>query len=259
MGDTNIMLNIDKELNKEEIKEYLMFDSGLPGKRANLKKVEEFSELVEASRLDEELFIFIEDLWETDSDGNDKETMLVLSGLLASSHFYMDDKYRDRVTIIFKEAMNDSRWRVREIIQESFKVIARLDYKTLVSYFDSFNSLSPLEYRAIVTTLAHPEILKTEEQKTYSMKKMIESMNAFLEYEKIYDKKDDDFVALQKGLSFAISVIVSENSEEGVKILEEYLNKSKIMNKILKENLKKNRLIKNYSNECDTLIIKMIL
>lgn len=228
-------------------------NTGMPGPRANLKGVEEFSNYVKKQEKKETLFMTLFNMWNTPSDGNDPETMLVLSGLLSLSYFHYEKDYTEKVSFVFKEAMNDERWRVREIIQESFKIIAGVDYQDMIHYFSSISNPSPLEYRAMITTIAHPELLKDDLQREYSLEMLEKSFAAYLVFETKIGVKDERVIAFQKGLSFAPSVIVAAYPKEGFEILERYIGKTKALDKIIKTNLSKNRLLKKYSESCINL------
>ncbi|MFW9773914.1 MAG: hypothetical protein ACFFEO_17310, partial [Candidatus Thorarchaeota archaeon] len=64
------------------------------------------------------------------------------------------------------------------------------------------------------------------------------------------DFSSDEFKILKKGLSYTLSVIVQANPVEGFKFLEDYIiMENKPIQMIIKENLKKNRLTKNFPRE----------
>lgn len=236
---------------------YMMDLSNLPGPRGNLEMIHEFSKYIEMQPKTESLFDLLLRLWGTDSDGDNPETILTLSGLIAVSNYCEIVEFEHRVLNVITEAMNDTRWRVREIVQESLKIIAHFDYTYLISYFDSFKSPTVLEWRAMITTLAHPEILKTPLQISYALGMLEKTFDAYKEFEVTEDKNDASFVAFIKGLMFAPSVIVSVAPDKGFKILENSINHSKKMNQIIKSNLKKNRVVKNNEARCNELLLMM--
>ena len=66
--------------------------------------------------------------------------------------------------------------------------------------------------------------------------------------------RENDFNVLRKGLSFTISVFAAANSELGFNFIKKWIGKDKDINKIMKENLKKNRLAKKYPEEVKSLL-----
>lgn len=238
----------------EELKKEMLLNSGMPGKRANLEIIKKFSDFIKSKELNQEVYLKLIEFWSITANGDDPNTILCLAGLLGLSHYYLDNNYIEEIKIILIEAMNDSRWRVREVIQETLKIIAMNDYNDLITFIDNIKDPTMLEYRAIITTLAHPEILLNNIQKEYAISKLVEVFNAFLIFENTEDIKNEEFKALVKGLNFAPSVIVSKIPDKGFDIFEEYIGKSKNLNRIIKENLKKNRLTKLNEKKCTDLI-----
>ena len=61
----------------------------------------------------------------------------------------------------------------------------------------------------------------------------------------VENRKDEGFVALKKGLAYCWSVAIVYNSDEGKKMFEKWIGcQDKDINWIIRENLKKDRLIR---------------
>jgi dethiobiotin synthetase len=72
------------------------------------------------------------------------------------------------------------------------------------------------------------------------------------------NRKTEDFKTLRKGLGYSLSVVVQAIPEAGFKFLDELiLNEDNDIRWILKENLKKNRLTKNYPKKVQILSKKL--
>ncbi|AMC94406.1 hypothetical protein AOC36_10610 [Erysipelothrix larvae] len=245
--------NIDIS-NHDEIIGTLLLHSNLPGPRGNLELIEEFATVFSNLQQDDAHFEFLFKLWKTPSTGDDAETILVLSGLWGFGYFAINNQYRSRVYPVFQCAMNDPRWRVREIIQESLKIVARHDYNQFVSLYASYDHPTLLELRAFLSTAAHPEILKESHQHNFAIHLLKQSFDRYLIVSQQLTKKDLAFDAYQKGLMFAPSVIVAACPALGFQVLNSYANKSPLLNKVLISNLKKNRLIKKYGDTCESCL-----
>ena len=66
--------------------------------------------------------------------------------------------------------------------------------------------------------------------------------------------KENNFDVLKKGLSFTISVFAVPNPDFGFKFIKKWIGKDKDIDKIMKENLKKNRLAGKYPLEVKNLL-----
>lgn len=232
----------------DSVNNYLLHNSMLPGKRANLTLMQSFSKVISTLNPSEELYNYLTYIFNTTSNGNDESTMLVICGLMGLGNFYNKNSIKkSEITSLLIQAMNDGRWRVREIVTESLKIIAINSYSEFQKIIDSIYKPTLLEQRAIVATLAHPIILKTNSQIEYSLRALD---NILKNFSKLDSKKDiEDYKALKKGLSFAPSVIVAASPVEGFDILKKYININKNTNSVIKENLKKSRLLKYYPEE----------
>lgn len=208
----------------------------------------------------ETTFHLLNEYWSTDNNGNEPNTIVSLAGLMALATYYMEKDYTQRIKQIFVYAMNDSRWRVREVIQEALKYVAICDYEVFINFCDDLKNPNLLESRAIITTIAHPNILVTSQQKEYALHKLEETFQKFLIWEQ-ENITSEEFKAFVKGLNFAPSVIVTKCPKQGFILLNKYIGKSKKLDRIIKENLIKKRLINDYEEECNELlnvILKLI-
>ena len=66
--------------------------------------------------------------------------------------------------------------------------------------------------------------------------------------------REKDFNVLRKGLEFTISVFVAANPKIGFNFMKRWIGKDKIINKIIKEYLKKNRVVRINPNEVEELL-----
>ena len=67
-------------------------------------------------------------------------------------------------------------------------------------------------------------------------------------------ERDNDFDILKKGLEFTLSVYTAANPEYGFSFVEKWIGKDKVIDNIIKSNLKNNRLLKKYPNKAEELL-----
>jgi hypothetical protein len=67
-------------------------------------------------------------------------------------------------------------------------------------------------------------------------------------------EKDDDFEILKKGLEFTISVYTAANPDFGFAFLDKWIGRDRLIDNIIKSNLKKNRLLKKHPKKAKELL-----
>jgi hypothetical protein len=105
-----------------------------------------------------------------------------------------------------------------------------------------------LEKRAILVSLAYPPMLNEDNSKF-----CFEITDVVL---KEIDRKND-FDILKKGLEFTISVFVAANPKYGFSFIEKWIGKDGSIDNIMKENLKKNRLIRKNPEKVRDILNKI--
>ena len=106
-----------------------------------------------------------------------------------------------------------------------------------------------LEKRAIVAALAHPVLLQETEFCTWGISvadRILESV-AMIELEA---RRTEELTVLKKGLGYALSVLVAPSPEQGFALLRKWASvPDRDIRWIVRENLKKNRLLKRHAAE----------
>ena len=225
----NILLPLIK--NKEKLEKFLLLNSNLPGPRSNLELIFALSEIYE----NEKVLIEWSQISEEQADTNDPKSFLVVCSLVCFGMIYAKNKDKKLLKILMRFA-NDGRWRVREGVAFGFQIIGESDFSELCKIFDEWIiSSNNYEKRAILVSLAHPNFLN-KQNAVYCLKiadNILSGLN-----------NEDGIDVLKKGLEFTISVFTAANEETGFKLFEKWIGKNKIIDKILRENLKKNRIRK---------------
>ena len=238
------------------ITQYIIKNSNLPGKRGNLEMAEAFYESlldlpIEKTNLIWSFLIGLTNISEKEAPKNTPEELLPFCGILGLTSLVICNKeLLNEVLNTIRKASNDTRWRMREAVGMSLtKLInkySEIIFPELESWIIKNNWL---EFRAVAAGLAEPHILR---DKTHSEKALNILKKIFYEFinSKITVKSSESFKILKKGLGYCLSVIVQFNPVEGFKFMNKLATyDDKDIRWILKENLKKARLTKNYPKE----------
>jgi hypothetical protein len=230
---------------------YLASHSNLPGPRGNLELAAAFADLVgqyapEKSARLWELCATMTEVSAEEAPVNDPREMIPFCGALGIGALGA------ACPTLFAGAMlalrtlaNDPRWRMREAVPMALqRLIASHRRETLNILEQWAAGNSPLEMRAAAAGVAEPALLKDDEtaQAALALHKAI--FDRALE---ITDRRTDEFKALRKGLGYTLSVVVQALPEEGFQLIHALAaTQDKDVLWIVKENLKKKRLTKNF-------------
>ena len=226
---------------------YLLSNSNLPGKRGNIELGFSFADCVEENYSKDKLIIFrycLALISENNEQKNEigNEEFLPFCAIVALGRIgKIDDIKKDEVIGLLKTYSTDGRWRIREAvamaIQELMDTNPGETIDKLSKWVDEDNYLIQ---RALVAGLAEPRLIKNREIAKISLeihKRIIEKVANDKEV------KNPDYQVLIKGLCYTLSVIITGIEDEGFEYLEELAKKNNpVIKKILRENLKKNRL-----------------
>lgn len=243
----------------DNLEQYMLTHSNLPGRMANLTLISLIADIMgENLSIAKSWFPTLNIWFDAKADGDNTETILLLTALESFGAIYHHSTKEQQleITAQLKNSLNDERWRVREIVTESYKRIGLSSYDELISQFEAIlaERITPLEMRGLLATVAHPELLHSEQQLTFSQKIMILTFNFYTDFDLTQFTKEDKLV-LKKGLSFAPSVIISKNPKEGFLFFDTLIaTQNKDITRIVKENLKKKRLSNVYPDEVESLL-----
>jgi hypothetical protein len=110
---------------------------------------------------------------------------------------------------------------------------------------------SLLELRAVAAGVAEPVILKNEEIAATALEL---HKNIFKRVLKLEARKTEDFRVLKKALGYTLSVVVKASPQPGFTYMAQLIDtQDRDVQWIIKENLKKNRLVKYFPEEVATI------
>jgi len=221
--------------NLKELKDwtpYLLKNSGLPGPRGNLELAKVVAE--EGSYKQFERFLSFQ------AQENTPEVFLVFCGVTGFGKLIGNGKVDLYPRL--RGYASDPRWRIREGVAIALQYVGDCDMKVLLKEMKIWSTGNWFEKRATAAALAEPRLLKDPKVVT----KVLDILNRITaDVELAGHPKDDGFNVLRQGLGYCWSVVTAALPNEGKPAMEKWLvSQNSDVLWILKENLKKNRLIK---------------
>jgi hypothetical protein len=214
---------------------YLLKESGLPGPRGNIELAQVVAD--EGNRaLFEQFLTYTPQVTPT----NDPHEFLAFCGVVGLGRLLAEGD----VSILGQLRLfsSDPRWRLREGVAMALQRLGKADMRRLLEAMQLWSSGSWLEKRAAAAALAEPVLLHHEEDALAALQ-ILERITASMENSD--DTKKEDFKVLQQGLGYCWSVVVAAAPEPGKRLMEKWLaGPDRIIQRIMQENLKKNRLMR---------------
>jgi hypothetical protein len=210
---------------------FLMKESGLPGPRGNLELAHAVAELGSKKQFQKLLSFQAEE--------NTPEVFLVFCGVMGLGKLAANEpKLFDQL----RKYASDPRWRIREAVATGLQLVGDQDMDLLLKEMQKWSGGNWYEKRAAAAALAEPRLLKRPKY----TKKVLQVLDQITEsMENADDPKGEAFKILRQGMGYCWSVAVAALPEAGKPLMEKWLDSDdKDVRWMMKENLKKNRLIK---------------
>jgi hypothetical protein len=219
---------------------FLLKESGLPGPRGNL----ELAHAV-AQEGNEQQF---NHLLTFDADENTPEVFVVFCGVVGLGKLAAD---QPELFNRLRDYASDPRWRIREAVATGLQLAGDQHMDLLVSEMKKWIKGNWYEKRAAAAALAEPRLLK-QPKHARQVLQVMDKITASMETDE--NARDASYKVLRQGMAYCWSVAVAALPHEGKPMLECWLDsEDKDIRWMMKENLKKNRLIKmdaNWVNRC---------
>ena len=214
---------------------FLRKNSGLPGPRGNLELAHVVAELGNKKQFKQFLSFQAEE--------NTPEVFLVFCGVMGIGKLAAHEpKLFDQL----REYASDPRWRIREAVATGLQLVGDQDMPLLIKEMEDWSKGNWYEKRAAAAALAEPRLLKEPK----CAKKVLQILDEITSaMENAGEKKDESFKVLRQAMGYCWSVAIAAVPEDGKPMLEKWLDcDDKELRWMMKENLKKNRLIKMDAN-----------
>lgn len=214
--------------------QYLLENSNLPGPRANLELLYTFTKEATEKEICDCLNIQY-------YNENSPEEFVLTCGV--SGSIYHAAKNDNKVGPQYQKYANHKSWRVREGICIGFqKSYVFLSPEQMIADLQILSRGTPLEMRTYVATLSEPCLLRSYINPNWLLEELFRITTENLNHS---EKISDDLKILRKALGYCWSVALCGEGADKTsfeKLLP--LCSSKHIEWIVKENLKKNRLLK---------------
>lgn len=218
----------------QELEDWIPFlrrESGLPGPRGNLELAYAVAEEGTKEQF-EQLLTF-------QAEENTPEVFLVFCGVVGLG------KLTAKEPELFSKLCHyasDSRWRIREAVATGLQLSGDQDMDLLLKEMQIWSKGSWYEKRAAAAALAEPRLQKNPKH----AKKSLQILNGITKsMERAEASKDESFKVLKQAMSYCWSVLVAALPQSGKPMMEKWLSsENKDIQWMMRENLKKNRLIK---------------
>jgi hypothetical protein len=239
--------------NEENLTEYLVSNSNLPGPRGNLELAEAFADVVAAyaEREPEKLWRLCLKLTQfslTEAPVNNPKEFLVCCGARGIGARGASQALFQKAMSRLKEMAADPRWRTREVVAMAIQsMIEKQPQQTLSELAKWIETDNWLVMRAVAAGVAEPPLLKDKQtaKSAFELHKQI-----FAKIAVAKERKTDEFKTLRQGLGYSLSVVVCAVPREGFEYMRQLAGTEDAdILWIVKENLKKNRLLKNFPAE----------
>ena len=137
---------------------------------------------------------------------------------------------------------SDGRWRIREAVAMALQSIGGADMKLLLHEMRKWSTGNWLEKRAAAAGLSEPRLLKTPA----TIKAVLELLDKITRsIASASDRTSEDFKVLRQGMGYCWSVVVAADPSLGKPYIEAWLkNQNADVRRLMKENLRKNRLVR---------------
>lgn len=210
---------------------FLRKESRLPGPRGNLELAHAVAQ--EGNKQQFEQFLSFE------AEENTPEVFLVFCGIiglgkLAANKPELFDELRPYAA--------DTRWRVREAVATGLQLAGDQDMDRLLREMGRWSKGNWYEKRAAAAALAEPRLLRQPGQ-VQRVLHILDQITASMETAQ--DTKDESFKVLRQGMGYCWSVVIVALPGAGKPLFEKWLDsRNNDVCWLMKENLKKNRLVK---------------
>jgi hypothetical protein len=213
-------------------KSFLLKNSGLPGPRGNLELAKVVAE--EGTKVQFEEFLSLQ------ADENTPEVFVVFCGIVGLGKLAAQGEHQFLIPL--RSNASDPRWRIREGVATALQYIGDKDMNLLLREMQVWSLGNWYEKRAAAAALAEPRLLKEPRV----VNKVLQILDRITDnVNSAESPKDEAFKVLRQGLGYCWSVAVAAFPKEGKPVLEKWLlSKNPDVHWIMKENLKKNRLVK---------------
>jgi len=242
----------------EKIWKYLASNSNLPGPRGNLELAEMFVEAVEEhyAGSSEKMWSLCQELTKLSPERaptNSSMEFLPFCGTWAMGAIGSTSRaLLEKVMPRLREMAADPRWRTREAVAMGIqKAIVEQGSNVLEKLENWISDDDWLAMRAVAAGVAEPAVLRDERIAIQALELHRKIFARIVEFR---ERRTPEFKILRQGLGYSLSVVVRAVPKRGFRYMRQLADSKDVdILWILRENLKKSRLVKNFPHEVDSI------
>jgi hypothetical protein len=238
----------------QKVEKYLSVNSHLPGPRGNLELAEEFAKALEPKAMIREeaswaLSLRLARLAGPEAASNTPGEFVAFCGVRGVGVLGgVSRNNLEKAAKLLKDFSKDGRWRVREAVAMSIQWLLKKDPDRILRELSKWiRDGEWLQMRAVAAGVAEPPLLKNPRIAT----------SAFGLHREIFDlvmknknRESEQFRALRQTLGYSLSVVGVAKPEETFSYMKELVKANdRDVLWVIRENLKKSRLLKNFPTE----------
>jgi len=210
---------------------FLLKNSGLPGPRGNLELAHTVAQ--QGNKKQFEQFLTVQ------AKENTPEVFLVFCGVLGLGKLAASEP---KQFACLRAYASDPRWRIREAVATGLQLVGDQDMQLLIKEMGQWGQGNWYEKRAAAAALAEPRLLK-EPHIVQRVLQILDQITASMQ--EADNPKEEAFKVLRQAMGYCWSVAVAALPKAGQPAMEKWLaSPNPDIRWMMKENLKKNRLIK---------------
>lgn len=241
---SKIEFYIGKLRSEKDWIKFLKKESCLPGPRSNLELLAAVS-IAGNENLFNELISYDKGI----EINNSPEGFLVMCGIAGIGRNLTRKKINEWETL--RQFASHPGWRIRESVAMGLQYFGSDDMDFLIEKMEEWTNGNLCEKRAAIAALCEPGLLNDNNTSKKVLNILYKVTQSIINYT---NSKDEEFTILKKGLGYCWSVAIVSYPAEGKRMFDRILDiNNKNISWIVKENLKKNRLLrmdKNWVAKC---------
>lgn len=242
----------------DDLVEYLVAHSNLPGRRGNLELARAFADAVaeHAGRASAQFWGLCQEMTAisaAEAPVNDPREFLPFCGTVGIGALgAVVSQYEEPALQSMRALANDPRWRMREAVCSGLqRLLEAHPERTVAALQGWIADGSWLELRAAAAGVAEPALLQDQALARSAMHLHERVLGRVLEAS---DRRAEAFRTLRKGLGYTLSVVVQAVPDEGFGWLARLVDTEDTdVLWIVRQNLKKNRLVRHYPEQVEAL------
>jgi hypothetical protein len=230
-----IAFYLEKLKSLKDWDDFLLDESGLPGPRGNLELAQAFAEIGNENLIKKYVSIKPEE-----APVNSAKVFLTFCGVVGLGTLI--NKGKRKYLPQLRGFASDPRWRIREAVAMALQRVGDVDIDFLLREMNEWSKGNLLEKRAAAAALCEPRLLTSEKIAGAVLDILDDITSSIVGFQ---DKQNEGFEVLKKGLAYCWSVALVACPKKGKELMEKWIaSHDKTVSGIMKENLKKNRLLR---------------